>query len=141
MNKSIPALCVGMALLAGCAGSSVQPVEKGLKLKEVCIIKNDKVIVPRFAEAVADRFAYHQIRTKMVTEAEASSCKTTATYTANMRWDVVRYLSNGEVTLWQNGKQLGKAHYRYRGGFSHWKSTESKMNPLIDEMLTGIKQR
>jgi hypothetical protein len=139
---SLPALLA--FFLAACTSVQVRPLEPKLSVSKICIEENEKVIVPQFLEIVRSGFDRHGISTEVFTSTPPTSCSVVLTYTALRHWDFVPFLSHAELWLRdQKGKQVGYAEYHLTGGggldFSKWASTESKMNPVIDQLLSGYK--
>lgn len=129
-------------LLSACTSIQVKPLDSSLAVSKICIEKNEKVIVPEFLEIVRNGIDKHGIASEVFDSKAPSSCGVVLTYTALQKWDFVTFLSHAEVWLRdQNGKQIGYAEYHLTGGggfdFSKWASTESKMNPVIDQLLAG----
>ncbi|WP_064037017.1 Sbal_3080 family lipoprotein [Methylomonas methanica] len=128
--------------LAACTSIQVKPLDSSLAVSKICIEKNEKVIVSDFLEIVRSGIDKHGIATEVFDSKASASCGVVLTYTALQKWDFVTFLSHAELWLRdQNGKQIGYAEYHLTGGggfdFSKWASTESKMNPVIDQLLAG----
>lgn len=117
----------------------VRPVTQ--QLQSVCIVENPKVTVPDFVAILRDGLSRHDIATSVVSNERASACQVTLTYTALRSWDFATYLSHAELRLWSGGQQIGSAdyHLRNKGGFAlnKWASTRSKMDPVIDRLVSG----
>lgn len=124
-------------LTAGCTSVDVKPVATSAKIQSVCIIENPKVAVSDFVSVLRDGFNRHGIDTSVVSEAAATSCQTTLTYTATRGWDLKPYMDHAELRLWQGGTQIGSADYNHSGGFgfSKFAGTKTKMDPVIDQLL------
>ncbi|MDO4636943.1 MAG: Sbal_3080 family lipoprotein [Lautropia sp.] len=127
--------------LAGCAvAPKITPVQDRSQLKNVCIIQNPKVKVADFIQVLQDRLNYHQISTHVIHADAAGSCPITLTYTATRSWDFVPYLIHAEIQIWKDEHIISHGEYRLLNGFKKWQRTATKINPIIDEMVTGIKQ-
>lgn len=129
------------ALLVGCTSIDVRPVAPNAGLDHVCIVHNDEVLVEDFLSVLRDGFDRHGVATSIVQAAQADGCETTLRYTAARGWDLVPYLDEAELRLWRNGRQIGAADYRHRGGFALTKfaGTKKKMDPVIDQLLSGAR--
>lgn len=129
--------------LTSCTSVDVRPAQTLQRGTEVCIVNNPKVIVSDFVDVVRDGFDRHGLPTKVVSESESNSCKITLTYTALRSWDMAPYLSHAELRLWENGSQIGFAQYHLngKGGYSltKWKGTKSKIDPVVDQLLSGVR--
>lgn len=134
------------AVLAGCTSVNVQSVKDEtlfdlVSLHEVCIVRNSKVLVSDFISVLQDGFDRHNIATRVVEPTQVKSCEVTLTYTALRSWDVTPYLSHAELRLRRGGKLIGSADYHLKGGgglaLTKYGSTKEKMDPVIDQLLTG----
>ena len=134
-------LVIVIGLLSGCTSIQVQPAKKLSSTSPVCIINNPKVIVSGFIDVIREGFSRHNIPTMIIEESAANTCDVTLTYTALQSWDLALYLSHAELHLWQRGIQIGSAqfHLNGKGGYAltKYKSTKSKMDPVIDQLLSG----
>jgi len=122
-------------LLVGCTVVSVQPVVGLNENSTICIVENPRVLLSDFVSVVERRFAYHEIKTKIV--ANSSECKFTLDYTAERGWDLKPFLDYALLNLRREGFLIGSAEYRNKGGFTITKyaGTATKLNPVIDELL------
>lgn len=129
------------AVVGGCTSVNVRPVASDVQLHNVCIVNNPRVIVSDFVPVLRDGFSRHNIATTVVDQSEANSCPVTLTYTANLHWDMKPYLTHAELRLWQGGKQIGFAEYHLNGNggldLGKWRGTKTKMDPVIDELLSS----
>jgi len=137
--KSAIPLCL-LSLLLGCTAIHVEPVEREAGLAHVCIEEDPKVIVADFLTILRAGFRRHGISTELYKDAAPPHCEFTLTYDARQSWDMVSYLSHAELRLEHRGDQIAYAtyHLRNRGGYalySKWKSTRTKMGPVIDRLL------
>lgn len=127
--------------ITGCTSINVRPVDNVASIQNVCIVRNPKVIVSDFIPVLQDGFNRHNVSTTVVEQDQASSCDVTLTYTALRSWDFKPYISHAELRLWRSGRQIGSAdyHLKGKGGFAltKWGSTKEKMDPVIDQLLTG----
>lgn len=138
----IPAMALVAGVLAGCTSIDVRPVAAGAALDQVCIVKNEEVLVDDFLTVLRDGLDRHGVATSVVQPSQADTCETTLTYTAARGWDLTPYLDEAELRLWRDGRQIGAADYRHRGGFALTKyaGTKKKMDPVIDQLLAGTRQ-
>lgn len=127
-------------LLAGCTTVQVSQVDtRQHAIDRVCIERNPKVAVTDFLPVVEQGFMRHGIATEVHDAPLPAHCEYTLYYTAERGWDVTPYLDFAMLRLSRNGTAIGTANYRHSGGFAlnKWAGTESKMNPVIDQLLTG----
>ncbi|GGX76995.1 hypothetical protein GCM10007160_00180 [Litchfieldella qijiaojingensis] len=127
--------------LSGCTAVTVKPVDTAERLDHICIQDNPKVIVSDFVPVVRDRFYWHGVSSEVFSGSIPEQCQYVLTYTALRSWDFATYLSHAELRIEHDGRQIAYAEYHLRGkgGFSlnKWGSTKSKMDPVIDELLSG----
>jgi len=98
-------------------------------------------MVTDFVPVLEAGFERHGISTERVSSAIPQHCEYVLTYSARRSWDMAPYLSQAELRLSSSGQEVAWAHYhlRNKGGLAlnKWTSTESKISPVIDELLTG----
>lgn len=143
MRHLIPLLPISAALLMlGCTSVRVEPLEQADST--MCIERNPKVIVSDFLPVLQAGFARHGITTQVYDDQPPANCRYQVTYTARQSWDGMPYLSIAEVSVRGPGRNLvghAEYHLRGKGGLSlmKWQGTETKMNPVIDELLAGVR--
>lgn len=136
------AVCV----LAGCTSVQVQKVDRTQHaIEAICIVRNPKVAVSDMLSVMESGLMRHGISSRIIGNAEAfkEACPYTLDYTAKRSWDMAPYLTFAELQLRKNGQAIGMATYRHSGGLAlnKWASTESKLAPVIDELLQGVAPR
>ncbi len=128
-------------LVSACTSVHVKPVSyDSHPLVFVCIERNPKVMVEDFLDVLQDGFWRHAVETQIFEGPLPDTCEYRLSYTARRSWDMVPYLSYAELKLRQRNFVVGKAVYEHIGGsFSwaptKWFGTQSKMDPVIDELL------
>lgn len=141
LRLSLAFVC--MLLAVGCTSVTVTPLPAGVS--EVAIRDNPKVTVPEFVDVVRDGFRRHGIRTKVIAETAPAGDDYVLTYTALRSWDIGTYLSKAELWITHKGDPAGHAEYhlRNKGGLAlnKWAGVESKMNPVMDELLVNYPRR
>lgn len=115
-------------------------------IKQVCIVHNPKVIIRDFDRLVEKSFARYNIDSKTVkNNDDLSLCQTTLNYTALRSWDFAPYMVSAQFNLLQNGRQVSEASFRLKGNgglaLNKWRSTETKINELVDELLGKTPKR
>jgi hypothetical protein len=138
-------IVLGMAAsLVACTAIRVKSVDSSRhSMKLVCIQENPKVIVADFLPVVRGALDRHGISTELYrSDKPPEHCEYTLTYTARQSWDLATYLSFAEIEIRKGAEIVSTGHYhlRNKGGLSlnKWASTESKMNPVMDQMLGGL---
>ncbi len=107
----------------------------------VCIERDPKVMVEDFLDVLQDGFWRHAVETQVFDAPLPEYCEYHLHYTARRSWDMAPYLSYAELILKQRNLLIGKAIYEHIGGsmsmayFTKWAGTQSKMDPVIDELL------
>lgn len=115
-------------------------------IKQVCIVHNPKVIIRDFDKLVEKSFARYNIDSKTVkNNDDLSLCQTTLNYTALRSWDFAPYMVSAQFNLLQNGRQVSEASFKLKGNgglaLNKWRSTETKINELVDELLGKTPKR
>lgn len=137
------ALVLGVVLLAGCTSVSVKTLDPAkYPVKLVCIQKNREVQIREFLGVVEDGFRRHGIETEVFDSDPPLRCEYVLTYVAVRGWDFVTYMKHAELRLKQGNKIIGTAVYQSGSAtFTKFTSVETKMIPLIDELLTGFSSK
>ena len=130
------------ALVTACTNVTVREVDSSLQVSHVCIKDNPAVIVAEFIPVVRQGFQRHGITTEVYEEQKPRHCEYHLTYTALKTWDVGMYMHHAELQLYRGVEPIGYAEYHLdgKGGLdlSKWASVDSKMDPVIDELLAGF---
>jgi len=109
-------------------------------IRQVCVINNPKVIIKDFNQIVERSFARYNIQAKTYNDTDnLSLCQTTLHYTALRSWDFAPYMVSAQFNLLQNGRQVSEASFKLKGNgglaLNKWRSTETKINELVDQLL------
>lgn len=132
-------------IAAGCTAVQVTPLDRSYNVSHVCIEDNPKVIVAGFTETVSDIFQEHGITTETYSGQTPERCEFKLAYTALRSWDISPYLSHAELRLFKGNDRIAYAEYHLRGkgGFAlnKWASVESKMTPVVKELLAQYSNR
>ncbi|NNH88707.1 Sbal_3080 family lipoprotein [Acinetobacter terrae] len=146
MKKLLIILMGGLGVV-GCTSIQVKKTDgfQPQAVKQICIIKNPKVIVNGFEESLVRSFARYNIGARVYPKnSDLTHCETTMDYTALRTWDVVTYLSYAKLTLMKDSKVVSDAEFRLKGngGFAlnKWRSTDTKIDELVDELME-VKSR
>ncbi|HEU0152504.1 MAG TPA: Sbal_3080 family lipoprotein [Arenimonas sp.] len=140
MRTAALATLIATGLLAGCTTVQVSQVDtRQHAIDRVCIERNTKVAVNDFLPVLEQGFMRHGIATEVHDAPLPERCEYTLYYTAERGWDVTPYLDFAVLRLSRKGTTIGTANYRHSGGFglNKWAGTASKMDPVIDQLLTG----
>ncbi|PKN53779.1 MAG: hypothetical protein CVU55_01235 [Deltaproteobacteria bacterium HGW-Deltaproteobacteria-13] len=131
-----------LGLVFGCTTIKVQPMDNTLKMRHVCI-KDCKEMCfdEQMMGVIRDGFERHGITTQIYGGDLPSTCEYYLSYYCEVTWDFATYMKHAELRLYQGNAQIGSAEYHLKGGggFSlmKWQSTKTKMDPVIDELLSG----
>ena len=133
-----------LALMSGCTSITVKPVDSTLDIKHVCIKDcSEKCFDGRMLGIIQDGFQRHGITTEVYNGDLPSGCECNLTYYCERTWDMATYLHHAEFRLYHSKSQIGSAEYHLRGGggfaLNKWASTKSKIDPVIDELLSGFQ--
>ena len=136
-------LCLLLPLIvlsSACTTIRVEPLKT--PLASLCIEENPEVQVDDFLGTLQRGFARHGIDTRLYKQIPASGCPQVLSYTARRPWARGTYLPLAELrSRAEKGRQLASAYYRFRGrgllAVKKWQSTETKMTPVIDQLLAG----
>lgn len=134
------------AVLAGCTSIAVKPVDRDEhRVEHVCIQENPRVIVKGFLESVERGLVRHGLTSERYAgDKPPDHCVYTLNYVARQSWDIAIYLWQAEVEMRKGAEIVGTAEYhlRNKGGLAlnKWGSVESKMAPVLDELLASFSQ-
>jgi hypothetical protein len=140
------ALALAVALLASACmtvRTAVSPVPaRGYPIAELCIERNPYVQVADFLDVVERGVLRHGIQTRVVEPPIPADCAYTLWYTARRRWDIRPVLGYAELRVRFGGETIGSATYLSSPSLSpfKWRSTESKIGPLIDRLFEQFGQ-
>lgn len=138
-------LILAALFLAACTAVQVTPLDRSYDVTHICIEDNPKVIVGGFIGVVEDAFQDHGITTEIYAGPMPSNCEYKLTYTATRDWDFSPYLSHAELRLFENSKRIAYAEYHLKGGgglsLTKWASVESKMKPVVYELLNQYQHQ
>lgn len=130
---------IGVAVvLVGCAiHQKVDPVPR-TNVREICIINNPNVR-EGFLESYRRALSTKGFETKLLDKsATPSDCPLASTYTANWRWDLALYMAFAEITVYVDGKKVGRALYDSLGGGGNpakFINADNKVQELVDQLF------
>jgi hypothetical protein len=135
---------VALILASGCTSVTVRPVDKNLGMKHVCIENcSERCFDGDMLGIIREGLERHGIASQVYTGNVPDQCEYHLTYMCNRTWDLATYLHHAELTLFRGRNQVGFAEYHLiQGGglaLTKFQSTKTKMDPVIDELLTGKK--
>ena len=139
---TLAALTFCLAILA-CTTVNVRKVDATKHpLQLVCIEENPKVLVSDLILVLENGFQRHNINTTVYRDKAPERCEYTLWYTAFRAWDLAPFLRNAELRLRRGDETIASATYNHSGGLAlnKWASTESKLDPVIDELLSGFRR-
>ena len=132
-----------LAVASGCTAVRVQPISADHTVDHICIQHNPKVQVSDFVSVMQEGFTKYGITSQVINGNASRGCGYTATYTARRTWDITTYLSQAQIDVQRDGRQIATAHYHLRGkgGFAlnKWAGTRSKILPVMDQLLAKVK--
>lgn len=133
-----------ISVLSGCsitknvssAASEIQPGDT------VCIEVNPRVTEPDILnvieQSIIENGFFAEVHTK-----NPESCELKLTYVAYRKWDFSSFLSKANIKLYKQNRLIGSVEYQTPNGIfgggganpAKWGSTESKISPLMAELL------
>jgi hypothetical protein len=130
-------LCIA---LTGCAiHQTVRPVEQ-FEDKQVCIVESPSVRAGFLDAYKRALVAKGYVVKQLPQSASLVECPITSTYTATWRWDLAIYMAYAEITVYNNGKPIGKATYDARrggGNMSKFIDADKKISELTNQLFPG----
>lgn len=141
------ALILVVSCLGACTTIKVHPVDAASNPRGVVKIVNNPESGAEDLQTVIERaFQRHGFGTQIVspntlTAYPVGSQDYFLTYSSSRKWDLAFYLGRADVYLKRGTKMVGEAYYDQAGGFNFakWGSTDSKMGPILNEMLAGYR--
>lgn len=133
-----------LAALCGCTTVKVDKVNaRQHDLQLVCIEENSEVLVPDLIAVLEEGFRRHGIKTMLYRMSPPAGCDYTLWYTAFRQWDVAPYISRVELRLRAKQDTIASGTYNHSGGLAlnKWGSTQAKVDPVIDEMLSDFAKK
>jgi hypothetical protein len=133
------ALLVALCAAIACTTVEVSPVPAGgYPIATLCIERNPEVVVEDLLAVIEQGVARHGIEPRLVDAPLPADCDYTLWYTARRRWDFRPVLGYVELRVRYRGETIGTATWLARPSLSlfKWRSTESKIGPVVDELLS-----
>jgi hypothetical protein len=132
---------LALVLASGCTSIKVRPVDSTWKIRHACIKDCEQMCLDgQMMGVIRDGFERHGITTQIYSGDLPSACEYNLSYFCELTWDMATYMKHAELRLYRGNAQIGYAEYHLTGGggFSlmKWQSTKTKMDPVIDELLS-----
>lgn len=147
MKNILIASLIGLAL-GGCTSIQINNATgfNPESIQQVCIVDNPKVVIKDFNQIIERSFKRYNIVAKTYKDTDnLSLCQTTLIYTATRSWDMAPYMVAAQFNLLQSGRQVSEASFRLRGNGglapNKWRSTETKINELVDQLLNKVPSK
>lgn len=147
MKKILAVGLVGIGMV-GCTSIQINNATgfNPESIRQVCIVDNPKVVIKDFNQIVERSFNRYNINAKTYKDTDnLSFCQTTLNYTATRSWDMAPYMVAAQFNLLQNGRQVSEASFKLRGNGglapNKWRSTETKINELVDQLLNKVSAK
>ncbi|WP_037588009.1 Sbal_3080 family lipoprotein [Stenoxybacter acetivorans] len=141
MNSSSKAFLMILVVsgLSGCTSVDTQPLQshKIAQIGKICILENPEVKVRDMVSVLQNRLRIHGIKSNLVNNTEALSCRYTLAYSARRSWDFTTYIDTVHLAIYDNNQLI--AYTEYDGNnwsLTKWKSTAEVINPLVDSLLS-----
>jgi len=135
-------LCA-VLIINGCTTINVKKIDRAsTPITLLCIEENPRVLVGDLLSFLESSFQKHGIKTAVYRENSVpASCEYSLWYTALRGWDFASYLRSVELRIRRGAETVAIASYRHGGGFAlnKWESTETKLTPLVEELLADFR--
>ena len=147
-SRSVLQVCTALMTLSGltltgCTSISVKAVAAEHRIEHICIQNNPRVTVSDFVPVMQEGFQAHGISSKVVANPVGAECLFTAIYTARRSWDMATYLSEAQIDILRDGRNIASANYHLKGkgglSLNKWVGTRTKILPVIDQLLAQVK--
>jgi hypothetical protein len=136
-------LLCAVFLISGCTTINVKKIDRATApIKLLCIEENPKASVTDLLFFLETSFQRHGIKTAVYREnAVPASCEYSLWYTARRGWDLAPFLRYAEFRIRRGAETVATATYQHGGGLAldKWESTETKLTPLIEELLVDFR--
>jgi hypothetical protein len=140
----LPLILVSI-IAVGCTTVTIKSPGRYHEINQVYIRKNPEVEVKGFIEILRVGFDRHGISSKIINQNETVEHGYIVTYTALRNWDIVMYMYRAEIRIEKDERIVASATYdlKGRGGLtlSKFASAKSKMDPVIDQLVAGIRNK
>jgi hypothetical protein len=143
MRKPAIALLL-LLIVSACTTMNVKRIDaKAHPISLICIEENPEVLVSDFLSVLESNIQQHGIRTLVYKGSTPERCEYTVAYTASRGWDFKPFMNYAEIRLRRAGETISIATYKHGGGFAlnKWASTESKLNPVLDELFANFQTK
>lgn len=145
MNQRFILTAILGLLLSSCTSVTIKPVAGEHRIKEVVIQENAAVAVSDFLDVLVAGFQRHGIKARIVSESTDPGNGYVVKYVAYRHWDFKPYLTSADIYIQKDGVRIAHANYHLRnnGGlsFKKWQATETKIDPVIDQLLANVNRR
>ncbi|SEI21072.1 Sbal_3080 family lipoprotein [Pseudomonas fuscovaginae UPB0736] len=142
--RSLLLLCL-VSLITGCSiKQQVTPVDFAANpAARICVIPADGVR-ESFTEAYGNALKGKGFTVEVLPSASnPQACPLSSTLLGRWSWDMALYLSEVEIKVYQNGREVGSATYNSRRGsfrMDKFISAENKLKELTDQLFpVGVR--
>jgi hypothetical protein len=131
-----------VSVLSGCTVTKVTPVDSALRIKSACLENcKDTCFDGEMMGVIRDGFDRNGITTQIYNGNRPTECEYHLSVMCERTWDMAMYMHHAELRLYRANAQIGYAEYHLKGegglALTKFGSTKSKMDPIIDELLSG----
>lgn len=135
-------LIIVMFFFSGCISkvTRIEPLDtKIYHIDEICIEKNDRVIVDDFLPFLIKEFKKYGIKSKIYSEKIPNSCYYELQYSAHKKWDMKTYFGSASLEIYHKNKLISSVKYESQKGFdlTKYEGLEKKFTPIISKLLKG----
>ena len=135
-------LLLALMSISGCTTTKVNPVDTTFKIKHACIEDCQQTCFEgEMMGVIRDGLERNGISSQNYTGTLPSECEYHLSVMCERTWDLAMYMHHAELRLYRAKTQIGYAEYHLNGkgglALTKWGSARSKMDPIIDELLSG----
>ena len=133
-----------LGFFSACTSVEVQHVQSASKpVSLVYIERNPDASDDALLGIIEVGLQRRGIETKIVSNEPVPESAFVLTYSASNGWDLTTYLKHAELRLKEGNRLVASAVYHHRGGYglNKYASTESKITPVVSQLLSGIRTR
>ena len=132
-----PCVIALLALATACTTTQVNKFgEDSQPISLICIQENERVSVDDILDVLEQGFQRHGIETRLFSGHKPEYCSYVVRYTARRSWFGVPFMRYARLRLYQEDRTVATATYTGRFNSNPWASTKTKLDPLIDELIS-----
>jgi hypothetical protein len=144
LQFSVSLFCA-LFLITGCTTISVSKIDRtSTPITLLCIEENPRSEVADLLSFLEHSFQSYGIRTAVYRQNSVpATCEYSLWYNSTEGWDIGYYLNFAEIRVRRGAETVATATYHHGGGFgfNKWQSTETKLTPVVEELLADFRSQ